>query len=54
MPSGSRVDGKQVYSLGSVLLYFDPDKNVVFAKLGGEGFRPASLKQLLIDAAAPS
>ena len=51
MPTGARQDGKQVFSFGGVPLYLDPDKALVYARLGKAGFKPTSLRAL-VDAAA--
>ena len=48
---GARQDGKQVFSFGGVSLYLDPDKALVYARLGKAGFKPTSLRAL-VDAAA--
>ena len=51
MPTGARQDGKQVFSFGGVPLYLDPDKALVYARLGKAGFKPTSLRAL-VDAAS--
>jgi hypothetical protein len=47
MPTGARHEGKQVFRLGGVPLFFDPDKGLIFAKLDTQGFKPASIQKLL-------
>ena len=47
MPTGGRHDGKQVYSLGKLPLYIDPDKGLVYARISKDGFRPVTLRQAL-------
>ena len=47
MPTGGRHDGKQLFSFGGVTLYLDPDKALVYARIGKQGFKPTSLRALV-------
>ena len=50
MPAGTRHEGKQVFRFGNVPVFFDPDKAVVYARLGSAGFKPCTLTQLVSSA----
>jgi len=47
MPLALRHEGKQVFTFGKTLLYLDPDKELVYAKLDKRGYATTSLAQLV-------
>ena len=45
-----RHDGKQLFTFGSIPVYLDPDKKLVYAKTPKRGFQPTSLSNLVQSA----